>query len=282
VDSFEGGKEDPLSLHKYSYANSDPIQNCDFSGNAVHHKVPQSLWGDFSEEAKLFFDSGEATVDAIGHDMSCHGGYLKRSEELINEWIRLKGVAKGSMKAAHAKALLKYLEKDAFISGFNAVVPGGPKAVSLWVFNEGSKLLPTHLQGRALKGAKALCGRKGYLKGLIKKGTGAYLTIGFAVLTASTMYANGASDQEVAKAVVNDLYFGIPDLAHPGADAAWGEANYIASQARGGAFSYLDYDPENDEFDGSNGLLTSEQAVDGALRRQNRSGQTVTAGSLLW
>ena len=264
------------------YAEDNPIDNSDPSGNDAHHKVAQSLWEGFSDAAKKFFDTPEATVQAVEHDMSSHGGYLRRSRELMDEFLKTKGIAKGAMTEKQAKQLLKFMEKDAFISGFNKAVKNkGPKEVTEWVLKDGYKLLPQALQGRVLKRAAALSIKNGWLKSVAKKGTGPFLAIGFAVLTAEEMHAQGASDHDIAKAVVDDFYFGIPGMLEAGTDAAWDEANSIALQVRNGAFSYLDYDPDSDKSDGSNGLLTSEQAVDALLKRQNNGGGTVKAGDLL-
>ena len=214
--------------------------------------------------------------------MSSHGGYLKRSEELIDQFIKREGIEKASMTEAQAKKLLKFMEKDPFIKGFNdAVLHSTAQEVTEWVRLKGYKLLPEPIQGGVLKRATALSIKNGWIKSVAKKGTGPFLTIGFAVLTAERMYAHGASNEEVGKAVADDLAFGIPGLLEAGGNAAWDEANSIALQVRNGAFSYLDYDPESSKYDGSNGLLTSEQAVDAILRRQDKGGDTVTAGSLL-
>ena len=46
------------------------------------------------------------------------------------------------------------------------------------------------------------------------------------------------------------------------------------------AYLTIDFD-DLEEFNGANGLITSDANVDAILRRQNVSGETVTAGSLI-
>jgi hypothetical protein len=280
MDSYEGTSQDPFSLHKYMYCHDDSINNSDPSGNDIHHKVPQSLWKGFSGEAISFFKSVAAVVDTGGnaHNFARHGAYNERANQLILEWLQQNsGVTKNNMSVDQAKKLLTFLEKDSFISGFNVAVKGGPATVASWFDKSGIKLLPEDLQARAIRGASGIR-RSGLLAALAKRGTGPFLALGFTVVTAQRMHAQGYSDAEIKKEVANDLCWGIPGLAEKGTDAAWGEAVSIASQVRTGAFSYLDYDPENSKFDGSNGLLISDEAVRSVL---NRGGSQITAGSLI-
>ncbi|MDB6028701.1 MAG: wapA14, partial [Verrucomicrobiales bacterium] len=281
MDSFEGSIEDPSSLHKYTYGYNNPVSNCDFSGNAVHHKVPQSLWSGFSSQAKEFFDSADAVVEAAAHDFSSHGGYNSRVDELMKEWMREKGLSKAALSKAQARNLLEFLEKDAFVSGFNRMVPSGSKALTKWVYEKGHLLLPQSLRARALKRATALAGRKGWLGSAVKKGTGPFLSLGLTLLTAERMYAEGCSDKDVSKAIVDDLYFGVPGMAEQGVNTLWGEANSLAAHARSGAFSYLDYDADTAQFDGSTSLIIADEAVNALLERQNRNvADPVTVGGL--
>jgi hypothetical protein len=143
--------------------------------------------------------------------------------------------------------------------------------------------LPEELQGSVLRRAQLLAIKNGWLKNIAKIGTGEFLSIGFAAVQAEVMHAQGASDNEVALAVADNLAYGIPGLVNAGADAAWDEANNIAKQIYNGPLSYTQFDPETSQYNGGNNLLISEQAVDAVLRRQNYGGgaATATAGSLL-
>lgn len=41
MDSYEGVNEQPISLHKYLYSNSDPVNGIDPSGNFTIQEVVQ-------------------------------------------------------------------------------------------------------------------------------------------------------------------------------------------------------------------------------------------------
>ena len=79
---------------------------------------------------------------------------------------------------------------------------------------------------------------------------------------------------------VDGFYFGVPGMAQKATDDLWAEAHSIAAGVRNNAFSYLDYDPEDPKFDGSNAaILTSDQALDVILNGQAH-GHNISAGSL--
>lgn len=280
MDTYTGNNGDPLSLHKYLYCQDSPVDNYDDTGNATHHIVPQSLWKGFSADATAFFDSSEATIEAAAHDYSGHGAYNCIADERITEFLAKRGWTKGSLSATQAKQLLKDLQDDPFIKGFNSMVKEGPQEIQKWIYETGANLLPEELRGRALKRAAAAGLKHGWLASVAKKGTGPFLQVGFAILTAERMQAQGYSSHDITKAIVDDFYLGIPGMAEQASNEIWDDANGIATQVRNGAFSYLDYDSDDSKYDGSNGLLVSEQAVDAIIKRQNLGGQTITAGSL--
>ncbi len=60
MDSFEGRSSDPLSLHKYRYAHTDPANNIDPSGNEA--LIGISLAGTLSQGLKGNYDAGVTTV----------------------------------------------------------------------------------------------------------------------------------------------------------------------------------------------------------------------------
>jgi RHS repeat-associated protein len=253
MDSYEGEGAVPASLHKYLYCGDDAVNNSDPSGNGKgHHIFVQQLWSTedgrhplykFKDEVKEFFD--KEVIAAAEHDFSSHSYYNSQVYNLTRQWLKKNGLKESetlTMKLPQAKELLKFIQKDAFVKGFNKAVPGGPKAVTLWVAKKGAKLLPPELVGRAERGAVAHAIRVGWLKKIAKKGTGPFLSIGFTVLMAERMHAAGATDKEITEAVENDILWNVPEITKAAVDAAWQEAAGVAQEARTGAFSYLDFD----------------------------------------
>jgi hypothetical protein len=147
--------------------------------------------------------------------------------------------------------------------------------VKKWVEATGYSLVPTELQGRALGKAAAakLANKLGKAVPLIG--------CGFTILMAERMYAQGYNAAEIQKAVFNDLFFDVPGIAEAGVNMAWGQAKGIAEGAMSGAFSYITTDYDNEAFDGANGLITSDAAVEAILKRQRVNGPTVRAGDLI-
>jgi RHS repeat-associated protein len=285
MDTYGGDQGNPSSLHKYTYAFCDPVNNLDSSGNfpGGHHKVPQSLWDErdkefhFSEDAKEFFDSDPAKVNTPnGHNFTNpHGSYNKNMRAEVREWLKKEGIKPGDMTKKDCARMIKDIEKkNKFIREFNLIVRKGPEKVKSWLKSKGYKLIPVEFQSAALKKALAAKAAKRLGGALARKVP--LIGYGFTILMAEQMKAEGATDRQIAKAVVNDFFWNVPEMAEAGADVVWNQAVYVAEGAMAGAFSYLNYDYDESPADGGNGLLVSEQAVNDILKRGN-----VTAGSLI-
>jgi RHS repeat-associated protein len=286
MDSREGGVGDPRSLHRYTYCLNDPVNWSDNTGEDPkgHHVVPQSIWDGrdpefkFSDKAQSFFDSPEARIETIKHNFTKHGVYNEVARKEVQDWLAKNGVKPEEMTTEEARDLLKGMRKNKFIDGFCKIAEKGPKAVRDWVNKEGYKLLPQALQGRAL--GKQLAAKMAKRLGSLSKKV-PLIGVGFTILMAERMHAQGYPAAEIEKAVIDDLLYNVPGMAEAGANAIWNQADYIAKGAMNNAFGYITVDYETEEFNGANGLITSDANVNAILQRQNNGGATVKAGDLV-
>jgi RHS repeat-associated protein len=293
MDSQEGSQEDPLSLHKYTYAQCDPVNFSDPSGNfrKGHHKIPKSIWkprgkpwkktSPWNKDARNFFDSPGAMVDPDhGHDFSSHSAYNSQVQDLIDMFFHLNpSISPGNITTAECKDLLDFVEKDPFVWEFNTKVPNGRGAVVEFVKDRGYKLLPSHLRGRALKSAVGLWEKWG--KRLIQKGPGVGLTLGFLAVQANQMahagYTKGQIAEELTYSFYDDLSMGSLDYLNKGCDKAIVKVEDFAEDAFNRTFGqYADLDPETSEFDGR--LSTRATIGDHQFDRKWESGETFKAG----
>jgi hypothetical protein len=291
MDAAQGAQEDPLSLHKYTYAQCDPVNFIDPSGfgRMGHHVICRAIWEDrkgrtslYTGVAKAFFNNPAKEIGAIiptpnGHDMSAHGGYSAHVDELVVKWHRKTKIPPWAMKAEDCEELLKFVKKDKFVDGFNLKVPEGKKAVIEWVKDKGWKKLPPHLQNRARKGAEALFERFG--KGALRK-VNIAITVGIILVKAEHYASAGIPKEEIAHEVAHDFLdsvsYGGLDLANSAIDSMIEHAHWVAEQAAHGAFSYLWYDPETSDYQG--GGISSAEFYDAAQKRVDSGGEEMHAG----
>lgn len=281
MDPYQGQLSEPQSLHKYLYVHNDPVNYFDHSGYVRdgHHRIPQSKWKkwNFSEAALEFFDSEEAVVKVTGEThnfMRPHGTYNVMVEKQMKAFMK-GGVDPRRMSTDDARRLLEFVEEDDFIKGFNKHAAKGPTATLKWFKDKGFKLLPENMQKKALKNAlKTKTATK--LGSAIGKKAVPMIGVGFTMMMAGQMKAEGATTREIQKAVLNDLFYNVPEVAEAGVDAAWNHAEFIAEGVRTGAFGYLDYDPEVDDYQG--GGYSAADFYEAAQRRFDNGGRCLTAG----
>jgi len=135
------------------------------------------------------------------------------------------------------------------------------------------------LQAKALGKQAAAKMLKRLGKGVAKKVP--LIGVGFTILMAEEMRAQGYPAAEIEKAVLDDLTYNVPGMVDAVGNMLVNPAHYIAEGAMNNAFGYTTVDYDTEEFNGGNGLITSEENVDMILRRQTPGGHTVTAGDLI-
>jgi RHS repeat-associated protein len=293
MDPQDGSIKDPSSLNRYTYCANDPVNWSDNTGEAPdpwgHHIIPRSCWElgrdiefGFGEVARGFFHSEEARITDIPthNNTRPHQAYNDLVREEIRKFLDQTGMKARDMTKEEARMLLNHVKKHKAVAGYLSVVRGGPKEITKWLYEKGGwKLFPQHLQARAL--GKAAAAKMAKRLGGAAARKIPLIGLGFTILMAEQMHAQGYSAAEIEKAVIDDLLYNVPGMAEAGANAIWNQADYIAKGAMDNAFGYITLDYETEDLNGANGLITSDAAVDAILRRQNVSGETVTAGSLI-
>ena len=290
MDPQEGSIREPRSLNRYTYCADDPVNWADNTGEDAwgQHIIPRSLWDErdiefkFSGDAKRFFHSREARIPDIDihNNARPHAAYTEVVRDEARKFLAETGIKPSEMTTEEARTLLKAMRKNKAVAGYLSVVGGGPKRIAKWLYEEGGwKLFPVHLQAKALGKQAAAKMLKRLGKGVAKKVP--LIGVGFTILMAEEMRAQGYPAAEIEKAVLDDLTYNVPGMVDAVGNMLVNHAHYIAEGAMNNAFGYTTVDYDTEEFNGGNGLITSEENVDMILRRQTPGGHTVTAGDLI-
>jgi hypothetical protein len=198
-------------------------------------------------EGRKFLEKGkEALVETgenITHNYTRHRFYSDVVERRAREWAKGKNIDWKRLTQAQAEDLLRFVEQDRFVSGFNHAVKDGPEGVKRWFAEEGFQKLPKEMRERAMRYAgTAFTGKTGSkvvkaLKVVGKEAGGFTLDAGVIGYTLVKMRQEGASRDQMNRAVMNELAIGIPGMAEEQYDQV---VDAMVEHAMNTSFWYVD------------------------------------------
>ena len=131
MDTYEGNNEDPLSLHKYLYANANPVNMDDFSGNAgesdataTGRAVEKVIKADFRKNCRGIGVAGPAVLSILKKLGTV--GPSRALNVLFPDLVDIKNKEIFEIKPFNARQELEGAAQLAlYLAEFNALDPAG-------------------------------------------------------------------------------------------------------------------------------------------------------------